>query len=105
MRKHTKIYFDTFYGGSTSEFPVCEITGARAVDIHHIEARGMGGSKSKDVPENLMALTRTAHLYFGDKQEYKDWLRKVHKSFTDTGLPWLHTNPECLTLKDFLCSS
>lgn len=105
MKKHTKIYFEAFYGGDTSVFPVCEITGARAVDIHHIHARGMGGSKDKDVPENLMAVTRTAHLYFGDKTEYIEWLTKVHQSFTKTGMPWLYTNPDCLILKDFLCST
>ena len=33
----------------------------RAVDIHHLESRGMGGSKNKDYIENLMGLCRDCH--------------------------------------------
>jgi hypothetical protein len=47
MRKHTKIYLD-HYGYDETDFIPCEICGAKAVDIHHIEAKGMGGSKTKD---------------------------------------------------------
>ena len=37
------------------DFIPCEVCGARAVDIHHIENRGAGGDKNKDTIENLMA--------------------------------------------------
>ena len=36
----------------------------RAVDINHIEPRRMGGSKTKDYIENLMALSRENHIRF-----------------------------------------
>jgi predicted restriction endonuclease len=48
------------------------------VDIHHIEARGMGGSKHADRIENLMALCRKHHEMYGDRKQWKDWLQKVH---------------------------
>jgi predicted restriction endonuclease len=78
MKRHTKIYMNHF-GYDISSFIECEICGREAVDIHHIEARGMGGSKTKDVIENLMALCREHHIRYGDKIQYKSFLRGVHK--------------------------
>ena len=56
----------------------CEITGNRANDIHHIIGRGRGG---KDRIENLMALTRTMHLEYGDKNQHVQGLLFKHESF------------------------
>lgn len=77
MRKHTKIYLKEM-GFDMSDFIPCEICGKRAVDIHHIDARGMGGSKNKDVIENLMALCRRHHDMYGDKRQYKQYLKDIH---------------------------
>jgi 5-methylcytosine-specific restriction endonuclease McrA len=77
MKKHTKIYFE-HYGYDISDFIACEICGTKAVDIHHIDARGMGGTK-KDNINNLMALCRECHLYYGDKKEFKDYLKNIKK--------------------------
>ena len=77
MKKHTKVYLDHF-GYDKSDFIPCEVCGAQAVDIHHIEARGMGGSKHADRIENLMALCRKHHEMYGDRKQWKDWLQKVH---------------------------
>jgi hypothetical protein len=77
MKKHTKIYFE-HYGYDISDFIACEICGAKAVDIHHIDARGMGGT-NKDNINNLMALCRVCHLYYGDKKEFKDYLKSIKK--------------------------
>lgn len=60
MKKHTKIYMEVM-GYDTSDFVPCEICGAEAVDIHHIEPRGMGGSRDADRIDNLMALCRECH--------------------------------------------
>jgi 5-methylcytosine-specific restriction endonuclease McrA len=38
----------------------------------------MGGSKSADKPENLMALCRDCHEKYGDKRDYKNFLKGVH---------------------------
>ena len=80
MKKHTKIYMD-FFGYSESDFIPSELSGQRAVDIHHIERRGMGGSKSKDDINNLMALTREEHIKYGDKKQYIEYLKKKHSEF------------------------
>lgn len=78
MRKHTKIYLE-YFGYDTSDFIPCELCKSKAVDIHHIDARGMGGSIHKDVIENLMALCRKCHDKYGDKKQYKEYLKKIHK--------------------------
>ena len=77
MKNHTKTYMD-YFGYDLSSWIPCEMCGQKAVDIHHIEARAMGGSKTKDVIENLMALCRKCHIDLGDKKQYKDLLKTVH---------------------------
>jgi hypothetical protein len=66
-------------GISPVEFLGCEVCGRRAVDIHHIEPRGMGGSKTRDVIENLMALFRICHDNMGDKKSYREYLEEKHE--------------------------
>jgi len=80
MKKHTKLYLQEMGYDETDWIP-CEVCGAKAVDIHHIEARGMGGSKTKDVIENLMALCRSCHYAadFGTTLP-KDYLREIHEN-------------------------
>jgi len=77
VKKHTKVYLNHFGHGADSFIP-CEVCGSRAVDIHHIDARGMGGGKTKDTIENLMALCRGCHVEYGDKKDHKEFLKKKH---------------------------
>jgi hypothetical protein len=78
MKKHTKIYIE-YFGYTMDDFIPCEVCGARAVDIHHIDARGMGGSDDKDTIENLMAVCRKCHVHYGDVKMFKDTLINIHK--------------------------
>ena len=51
-----------FFDYGEQDFVMCEMCQQdRAVDIHHLESRGMGGSKNKDYIENLMGLCRDCH--------------------------------------------
>jgi predicted restriction endonuclease len=67
------------FGYDITDFIPCEVCGKTAIDIHHIEARGIGGSKEADNIENLMALCREDHLKFGDKKQYKEFLKEKHQ--------------------------
>lgn len=78
MQKHTKIYLKHF-GYDVTDFIGCEVCGCRAVDIHHIEPRGMGGSKKADTIENLMALCRECHFSLGDRKQHKFRLHLIHQ--------------------------
>ena len=78
MKKHVKVYLD-YFGYGAEDFIGCEVCSSRAVDIHHIEARGMGGSKKADTIENVMALCRNCHVEYGDKKQYMDNLKAVHQ--------------------------
>ncbi|NTU49575.1 MAG: HNH endonuclease [Desulfobulbaceae bacterium] len=60
MKGYVKNYLRAA-GIKEGEFIPCEVCGLPAVDLHHIESRGMGGSKTKDNPENLIALCRLCH--------------------------------------------
>lgn len=82
MKKHTKIYFE-FFDFDNYDYIPCEVCASPAVDIHHIEARGMGGSKTKDVIENLQALCRACHIRYGDKKQYKEELKQIHFKYMD----------------------
>lgn len=67
------------------DFIPCEVCGKRATDIHHIDARGMGGDPTgkKDVIENLMGLCRKCHNKYGDLEQYLDFLNKRHQEYLD----------------------
>ena len=80
MKKYTKLYYKAF-GYGLQDFVACELCGAKAVDIHHIEARGMGGSKDKNDIGNIMALCRGCHLEYGDKKQHKEYLTERHFYF------------------------
>lgn len=71
----------SFFGYDISDFIPCEVCGAQAQDIHHIECRGMGGTKQADTIQNLMAVCRDCHVSFGDKKEHKDYLQNIHDYF------------------------
>jgi 5-methylcytosine-specific restriction endonuclease McrA len=79
MKNHTKIYFKHF-GYDTSDTIYCEVCNAVAVDLHHIEAKGMGGNPNgdKDTITNIQALCRSCHEHYGDKKQYKDFLKSIH---------------------------
>lgn len=81
MKSYTKVYFKYFNYGE-QDFVPCEVCGAKAVDIHHIEAR----SKRKDLLNeitNLMALCRHHHEKYGDKVKYKEFLQETHLKFME----------------------
>lgn len=79
-----------YFGYDESDFIPSELSGERAVDINHIECKGMGGnpSKDKDVIENLMAMTRDEHVLYGDKTQYKPMLQAIHEHFMATREPY-----------------
>jgi 5-methylcytosine-specific restriction endonuclease McrA len=80
LKKHTKLYL-AYFGYDQSDFIPCEICKAQAIDIHHIECRGMGGTKEPDNINNLMAVCRDCHVKYGDKKEYKEFLKEVHNDY------------------------
>ena len=80
MKNHTKIYF-SYFNFKIPEDCFCEICKSPAVDLHHLERRGMGGSQQKDNIENLMALCRICHIKFGDVPDKLEWLKDIHKKF------------------------
>ena len=77
MQKHTLNYLQGM-GYKKTDFIPCEVCGSQAVDVHHIEARGMGGTNEKDTIENLMGLCRKCHIEYGDKKQYKEFLKEIH---------------------------
>ena len=77
MKKHTKIYLKHFDYGETDFIP-CTTCGSKAVDIHHIDARKMGGSRTKDFIENLAALCRTCHNKAESDKEFNKLVKQKH---------------------------
>jgi len=77
MKNHTKVYMD-YFGYGEDDFIPCEVCEKRAVDVHHINCRGMGGSKEKDVIENLMGLCRKCHVEYGDIESLTETLQELH---------------------------
>lgn len=87
MKPHVKLYLN-FFNYAEQDYMPCEIIGCtrRAVDIHHIHCRGMGGTKKKDTIENLIGLCREHHIKLGDKKEYFEVLKAAHNLFIEKSL-------------------
>lgn len=64
-----------------ADYIPCEVCGKQANDLHHIDRRGMGGSKNADRIENIMALCRKDHELYGDKKQFKEYLKEVHANY------------------------
>ena len=82
MRKHTAVYMQAM-NYSVADWIPCEYCGKTAVDINHIEPRGMGGSKTKDYIGNLVAMCRSCHLDFEAKKITKEELQEIHNRFLE----------------------
>ncbi len=60
MRKHTRLFM-AHYGYGEQDYIPCALCGGRAVDLHHIDPKGIGGSAGKDVIENIIPVCRYHH--------------------------------------------
>ncbi len=65
------------YNYGEQDFIPCRFCGNQAVDIHHIDPKGMGGRKGADVIENLVALCRTHHEDAHSSKITKEELRNL----------------------------
>lgn len=79
MKPYVRIYIESL-GLDKSEPIYSELSGKIANDIHHIEARGIGGTSNPERNSifNLIALTRDEHEKYGDKVKHKRWLKVKH---------------------------
>jgi hypothetical protein len=41
----------------------------------------MGGTKEPDNIDNLQALCRQCHIMYGDKKQYKEFLKDIHYDY------------------------
>jgi hypothetical protein len=84
VKNYKKIYLDAF-GKDETDFFCSEISKKPAIDIHHIECKGMGGdpNREKDRIENLMAVTREEHNLYGDKRQFMAFLYRKHLNFLE----------------------
>ena len=78
MQKHTKIYFK-YYGYDETDFIGCEMCHKKAVDIHHLISKGMGGSNTKDYIENLIAVCRDCYVKCHDNKYFNDRAKIIHE--------------------------
>jgi hypothetical protein len=80
MLEHTAIYYSTF-GYDTGDFIPSELSGNKAVDVHHIIRAGAITYEKATHPLNLMALTRKEHEDYGDRKDALDDLIETHLYF------------------------
>jgi len=79
LKGYKKIYCDAM-GYVEGDFIPCEVCGSEAHDIHHLKAKGMGGTTDpyKNSIFNLMGLCRNCHEKYGDKKQYMHSLFMKH---------------------------
>jgi 5-methylcytosine-specific restriction endonuclease McrA len=76
MKPYTKTYLN-YFAYDVSDFIPCEVCGAEAKDIHHVQARSIRKDLVNDIT-NLMALCRKCHAEKGDKKQFREYLQKIH---------------------------
>jgi predicted HNH restriction endonuclease len=79
MIKYKKVYLD-YFGYDKGDYIACEVCGAPSVDIHHLQPKGMGGSKTKDYIENLIAVCRDCHNKCHDSKDFNTKAKEIHLS-------------------------
>lgn len=82
MKNYIKIFME-FYGYTADDVIPCGICNEPSADVHHIEARGMGGSKNKDYIENLIPLCRLHHHRYGDIPSQKEYLKEIVRAMVE----------------------
>ena len=80
MKKYVKIYMD-FHDYVLDDVILCEHCSKVAVDIHHIDARGLGGDARghRNQIENLIALCRCCHIKAETNKDFNNQLREYNK--------------------------
>ena len=78
MKTYTKVYLD-YFKYCTEDFIGCEVCGQRANDIHHILNRSRRPDLLNNI-DNIMALCRTCHEQYGDKNKFIDFLKEKHEN-------------------------
>lgn len=101
MLTHHRVY-DEYFKIDPHNPRVCELSGLPSREIHHIEARGMGGRDSMDFIENLMCLTRQWHDHFGDLTEWKGDLKEAHLWFMEHQTAFVPANPKARISREVL---
>ena len=104
MQSYVALYMACF-GYGKSDFISSELSNAAAIDVHHIQNRGSGGTKTEDRIENLIAVSREEHVEYGDKKQHMAFLYRKHRDFmSDNGVKfnreWIEGEIERWTLEE-----
>lgn len=79
IKNHVKIYLNHYNYGE-EDIIICECgCGKIANQIHHLVKRGMGGSKTRDNIENLIALTMKCHEKADTDTKFNNKLKSIKK--------------------------
>ena len=80
MKKYVKIYMN-FHDYVLDDVILCEHCSKVAIDIHHIDARGLGGDARghRNQIENLIALCRSCHIKAETNKDFNNQLREYNK--------------------------
>ena len=80
MKKYVKIYM-YFHDYVLDDVILCEHCSKVAVDIHHIDARGLGGDARghRNQIESLIALCRSCHIKAETNKDFNNQLREYNK--------------------------
>jgi len=68
-----------FFGYGIEDFIPCECCGSKAVDVHHINGRGV----SCDVIQNLMGLCRACHNKAEREEMTPEEFQFIHLNFIE----------------------
>lgn len=77
MAKYKKTYIEHF-GYYEGEWIACEVCSKTSIDVHHLDIKGMGGTKKEEKIEDLIAVCRECHNKCHDHPEFNEKAREIH---------------------------
>ena len=93
MKPYKKLYLD-FFGYDCGDYIPSEVSGLPGTDYHHLQHKGMGGSKSKDFIENISCLTRKEHDRCHNDKDYNHEVQIRHLEYIRLKRPDYDMRPE-----------
>ncbi len=67
-----------YFGFDESSFIPCECCGAKAVEIHHLEAKSIAKAK-ENLIDNLCAVCRSCHDKAHGLKDFNEKLKLIHR--------------------------
>ena len=77
MKPYVKTYYK-YFSYDVSDFIPCEVCGAKAVEVHHLEPKSIAKAKENFI-DNLIAVCRECHNQCHARRQFNEDAKLIHR--------------------------